>query len=229
MPRILSSGKCRLCGKLVGKAGMTTHLKTCLKRDAATPANTSKSVPCLHLVIEATYDPAYWLHLEADSEATFGELDRVLRDIWLECCGHMSAFRFPRKTARLPFSLDFEDEMKSEKRLMKEPLGKRLQPGMKFEYEYDFGSTTHLSLRVLDDYASLQAKPKLRLLARNEPPPIPCAQCKQPATQVCCECEGTPLCDACVPEHECGEEMLLPILNSPRTGVCGYCGPSVEP
>jgi hypothetical protein len=229
MPKIDSSGKCRLCEKLVGKAGMTTHLKTCLKRDAATPTSPNKSVPRLHLVIEARYDPAYWLHLESPAEATFGELDRVLRDIWLECCGHMSAFRFPRKATRLPLWGDFEAEMAGEKQMMKEPLGKRLHPGVKLDYEYDFGSTTHLSLRVAGEYSRSPMESDFRLLARNEPPDIPCAQCGKPATQVCVECEGTPLCDPCAPEHKCGEEMLLPVLNSPRAGVCGYTGPSIEP
>ena len=26
------------------------------------------------------------------------------------------------------------------------------------------------------------------------------------------------------PEHECGAEVLLPVVNSPRVGVCGYSG-----
>lgn len=241
MPKIISSGKCRLCGQLVGKAQMSTHLKKCLKRSTAVPAPGKKNARCFHIIVAATYDPAYWLHLELPAEATFSELDRVLRDIWLECCGHMSAFRFPRKQVRPTSPANFAKMFEQlaagafaggqddEERIMRERLGKRLQPGMKFDYEYDFGSTTDLSLRVVDDYLSLQPKPDIRLLARNEPPDIPCAHCKQPATQVCVECEGTPLCDACVPEHECGEEMLLPLVNSPRAGVCGYCGPSVEP
>ena len=32
------------------------------------------------------------------------------------------------------------------------------------------------------------------------------------------------LCDECAKGHECGEEMLLPIVNLPQTGVCGYAG-----
>lgn len=31
-------------------------------------------------------------------------------------------------------------------------------------------------------------------------------------------------CKECAPKHECGEQMMLPVLNSPRTGVCGYDG-----
>ncbi len=241
MPKIISSGKCRLCGQPVGKAQMTTHVKKCLTRSSAVPATGDKAAHCFHVVVGATYDPAYWLHLELPAEATFSKLDQVLRDIWLECCGHMSAFRFPRPRIRPPSPANFakmfeqfasggfQDDLQDEKRMMREPLGKRLRPGVQLEYEYDFGSTTNLTLRVLDEYSSSLPKPKIRVLARNEPPDIRCVQCGKPATQVCVECEGTPLCDACAPEHECGEEMLLPLINSPRAGVCGYCGPSVEP
>jgi hypothetical protein len=115
---------------------------------------------------------------------------------------------------------------------MRVPAGKRLASGVKLEYEYDFGSTTELLIRVLGERACLGPKPGIRLLARNEPPDIRCMACGKPATQICteCECQGDgALCKACVADHDCGEEMLLPIINSPRTGVCGYCGPSVEP
>jgi hypothetical protein len=46
-----------------------------------------------------------------------------------------------------------------------------------------------------------------------EPPLISCEVCGKPATEVCAG------------EHECGEEMLLPVVNSPRVGMCGYTGP----
>lgn len=32
------------------------------------------------------------------------------------------------------------------------------------------------------------------------------------------------LCESCAKNHECDEDMFLPVLNSPRTGVCGYTG-----
>ena len=44
---------------------------------------------------------------------------------------------------------------------------------------------------------------------------------------ICAQCiyeDKGCLCDACARSHECGEEMLLPLVNSPRAGVCGYTG-----
>ena len=45
----------------------------------------------------------------------------------------------------------------------------------------------------------------------------------------CAQCiyeGGGWLCEACAKSHECGEEMLLPVVNSPRVGTWGYTGPA---
>ena len=126
-----------------------------------------------------------------------------------------------------------EDELEDEQRLMSEPSGKRLQPGLKLAYEYDFGSTTNLSLRVPDERPGSLPKPPIRLLPRNEPPDIRCTRCRKPTPQICAEGEVAgddgAHGDACATKLECGEEMLLSVLNPPRVGVGGYTGPSVEP
>ena len=49
--------------------------------------------------------------------------------------------------------------------------------------------------------------------------------CGKPATSVCTVCvyeEGGWLCAECAKAHECGEEMLFPVVNSPRVGMCAY-------
>ncbi|NLH75147.1 MAG: plasmid pRiA4b ORF-3 family protein [Verrucomicrobia bacterium] len=247
MSRIVSSGKCRLCGRLFGKAQMTKHLQACVRSHAeAAPAKKGKPVRAFYLVVTATYDPRYWLHMEVPANVTFRLLDGVLRNIWLECCYHLSAFTFPREPSPKVSSdyefkqilagaarLDWEDDIEEQERLMRARVGSKFEPGIKFKYEYDFGSTTHLSLRVVDEWPASSSKAKIRLLARNEPPDIRCALCDKPATTVCAECYATnrdsTFCDACAAAHPCGDDMLMPVVNSPRMGVCGYCGPSVEP
>jgi hypothetical protein len=82
-------------------------------------------------------------------------------------------------------------------------------------------------LKVISEGASALKKNEIRVLARNEPPVIPCDKCGKPATQVCTQCmhagEGW-LCDACAAQHDCEDPMFLPVVNSPRVGVCGYTG-----
>ena len=34
----------------------------------------------------------HWLHLEAPASVQLQLLDDFLRDLWLECCGHLSCF-----------------------------------------------------------------------------------------------------------------------------------------
>jgi hypothetical protein len=109
------------------------------------------------------------------------------------------------------------------------PLADVLNVGTKFTHEYDFGSTTELRLRVVGEREGvpLDDEDPVTLLARNDPPDIRCVVCGEPATQVCTSCNWQDqgwLCDKCAPKHECGEEMLLPVVNSPRVGVCGYTG-----
>lgn len=33
-----------------------------------------------------------WLHIEMKGSATLSKLDNFLREIWLECCGHVGPF-----------------------------------------------------------------------------------------------------------------------------------------
>ena len=107
-------------------------------------------------------------------------------------------------------------------------LDRVLEAGLKFSYEYDFGSTTELQLKVIGLRERGTPDGKVQLLARNEEPEVMCQACKQQlATQICveCDCRGKGwLCEVCADEHECGEETMLPVVNSPRAGVCGYCG-----
>jgi hypothetical protein len=239
--RIASIGECKLCSKEFSKSAMTRHLAKCLAEHAAdVPAGgKGKTREILHFRVEG--GPAYWLHLEAAAESPFATLDAFLRDIWLECCGHCSAFRVPEpkrmatvrceKSAAslLEVDFDFDAMMRREEEIMESPLASCVKVGDSFHYEYDFGSTTELTLKVVGNRDGVLKRDEVRLLARNLPPDIRC-QCGKPAALVCSECSWEPsgwLCKTCGKKHECGDEMFLPVVNSPRVGVCGYTGPDV--
>ncbi len=112
---------------------------------------------------------------------------------------------------------------------MRVKVGTILSPGQQFSHEYDFGTTTDLRLKVVGEREGEAKGKSIQVLARNEAPLISCELCGKPATEVCAQCiyeGGGWLCDSCAEEHECGEEMLLPVVNSPRVGMCGYTGPA---
>lgn len=223
--RQTSKGKCGLCGGTFSKAAMTKHLKSCKEKRAASETSSAKpkrrKTKILHLVVQGRYLQEYWMHLEAQSDATLEDLDRFLRYTWLECCGHMSAFTIQGTTYEVAENPFMEVE------LMNVALGEVLSPGMKFYHDYDFGTTTELALRVVSEREGEIKSKAIQILARNDAPSIACQSCGEDATQVCAQCvwsgEGW-LCDKCAHEHECDEEMFLPVVNSPRVGMCGYTG-----
>lgn len=209
-----SRGVCAVCKGEFPKNGMTKHIAKC-------PQRKSGSQSRFHIVVQGRYLPQYWLHVEAKPTARLSDLDGFLRDIWLECCGHMSSFEIEGQ--EYMYSQTFYSDAES----MEVPLGKVLSPGLKFRHIYDFGTSTELDLRVVGELLGVSGKEKIHLLARNLAVCFECSKCGKPATQLCSQCSWENdawLCDTCGSEHKCGEEMLLPIVNSPRVGQCGYTG-----
>ena len=220
MPRVTSTGICEFCKERFNKQGIGRHLKKCPAR----PTEAGIKEVHFHLLVEGYGAPMYWLHLEIPARARLTLLDSFLRNIWLECCGHLSAFYIGHAS----FHSDPDGAYDEDARSMNTALSKVIDVGMKFKHDYDFGSTTTLQIKVVGcEERPAKKRSAVTLLARNTPPDIPCDICGKPATHLCTECVydgGGCLCGAHADVHECGEEMLLPVVNSPRVGVCAYGG-----
>lgn len=160
--------------------------------------------------IEGAYDKSYWLYVDIPLTSTLQSLDKFLRDIWLECCGHMSDF----------YTSEIEQIGKSNKISI-------LPVGFTIYYDYDFGSTTTLAITVAGHSCRPKQRKAVRLLGRNEPHSFVCSNCGKPADYICMECKWDSknpfLCDDCAKEHE-HDYALLPVTNSPRMGECAYRG-----
>lgn len=227
-----SKGICRFCGKEYTKSAMIKHLPNCQERKTLSNSKSSeKQSGYLSIAIAGAYRKEYWLMIEIREDSTLKDLDKFLRDIWLECCGHLSSFKIDGVLydAEPQESMGWGVPAKS----MNCKLKSVLEEGMQFEYEYDYGSTTVLSLSVLGYREGGWQKEKLRIMSRNKPIEMLCDECgEKVATVVCseCICEGEGLlCNDCKDTHDCGEEMLMKIANSPRFGVCAYEGSSKYP
>ncbi len=113
-------------------------------------------------------------------------------------------------------------------------LQKALKVGQKFTYEYDFGSTTDLALRVVserDGFIEDEDSDNIEILARNDAPEMPCVVCGKPAQKVApgyfFGIEEHAYCSAkCAKKNneEFSFSEMLPVVNSPRVGVCAYTG-----
>lgn len=235
MARQTSVGECQICGGTYSKSGMTRHLAACgarARQDAGSGRRKRKELQLFHLVVEGRYLPDYWLHLEMPAKTTLDKLDLYLRDIWLECCGHLSDFTIDgvHYDVLAGEEVDFMDGLFSFETapMQGTSLDSVLTKGTRFQHRYDFGSTTHLRLRVTNTYRGPATLGQgILLLARNAPPEILCSDCGAQAAWICIECmwQGAGLlCETCREKHVSHSEWFMPIVNSPRTGVCGYTG-----
>jgi hypothetical protein len=320
-------GICSFCQSKIAKGQMTRHLKSCKERKSAMEkeaATSSKpAVKLFHILVEGQYSPQYWMHLELPASEELDTLDAFLRSIWLECCGHLSAFsidgtsykaepeeltffgneveeqqelmgdstvdfgklvdedpvfqskrehgfgpQFPAEwlvEVRKPRSVDefvvfAKDALKAipkgalysnkvsleesyllheqrsllewlllqvEDRSLYVPLRRVLKVGQRFSHEYDFGSTTYLSLKVMAEREghTQEEDGSITILARNVPPTYLCRVCGKRATEVASDGyydeEDGAYCKECARKKRVN---TLPIVNSPRMGVCGYTG-----
>jgi Zn finger protein HypA/HybF involved in hydrogenase expression len=192
-----TQGNCFICGKTLGKTAIKNHI---LKN------HNGGSERSVLIKAEGAYNKGYWIYFSVPRNATLLVVDDFLRRIWCECCGHLSAFRYGRE------EIDMSCKLSS------------LAVGGMFLYEYDFGSTTTIAITIVDQFSRAAQKEKAQLLARNVPPQEKCVKCGAPATQID-GWKGETFCDTCGEDNE-DDGALLPITNSPRSGVCGYDGES---
>ncbi len=222
--------RCYVCKKEFSNSGMTRHLKSCLVKNEGYKAAGNFPDPCFMICVKDIYEKDYSLYLMVDSCVRLNELDQYLRDIWLECCGHLSHFEINGEYYESNAESYGEHDMDEE-------TGNLFYPGLVLTYEYDYGSTTCLTISVEGAYQPSGNEAGIRLLARNKPVEHECEQCEKPAeyhyfNPYVGEC-GV-VCSSCRQEMEQKEEDeedeidFSGIINSPRFGVCDYEGPSID-
>lgn len=209
---------CRACGFIGTKVAMTRHHDTCPQR----PLHRVKARDGYRLRVTAK--SRYWLDVEVPVSATLDDLDGFLRGIWLECCGHLSEFSIGPQEDHDDFD-PFRPRRKRKQPTLEE-LG--LGAGDRFDYTYDFGSSTNLKLTVqAREPVTTAARDTVRLLARNLPPELSCQECAAPARWAHSweydDLTGQPTM-YCDQHGEQTREEQLPVVNSPRMGVCAYEG-----
>jgi hypothetical protein len=220
-----TKGTCTYCGTAIAKGSVTKHLSTCAKRQEIVEkaeAKKTKSETLYRLRVQDAYVKDFWLDLEMRGTSTLNELDHYLRAIWLECCGHMSQFSVGGWRG---------DEIS-----MSQKIARVFQPGVELTHIYDFGTSSETLVKAVE---TREGKPTTKhaiaLMVRNMMPEAQCIECEQPATVLCMEClmeeeEGGTLCEKHAKKHphkDYGDP--IPLVNSPRLGMCGYDGPATPP
>ncbi len=224
--RKMPQGKCSFCQEVMTKRKLTNHLEICPKRrEIITKAEKGKGETenLFHLKAKFPYSPDFWLDLEVSGSAALKDLDYYLREIWLECCGHLSEFS----------SGGFFNSEVSMKKKIEDIFSKETA----LYHSYDFGDTTET---IIEKVAVRKGKPTTKfpivLMSRNELTGYKCLKCDEPAAYICQGChyenvnEGL-LCKEHAENHPHTDDYGEPLefVNSPRAGVCGYEGPANPP
>lgn len=208
-----SSGTCLICRAPITKRKALKHGIECLQT-AGWP--TGKK-PSLIIMIQGQRSKKYWLIVLARHDALLADLDKLIRDVWVECCEHLSSFRIGGAM------YDSDDEYSTD--AMAVPLADLVSPGSTFSYDYDFGSTTSLDLKVIGESPVTPPDACLCLIARNDRPTIPCDICGGKAGFILDEPDEENAhyyCSKCLESTELDPEYVDIISNSPRDGICGY-------
>lgn len=212
----MSEIKCIACGKMYTERGLSRHLKSCKKLKEKYKKGSEQTYYKINIYNNLGY--GYSLYIDIKANATLGDLDKFLRDIWLESYDHCSEFEF--KDRRYPMYESIYSESGIDKK-----LGKVLEVKDKFKYEYDFGTPTVLHCKVIDAVKGADRENIIEILARNEEHVYKCEECDKEATHVLEDWSPEFYCE----DHlENSDEYYLPIVNSPRMGVCGYFGPEEQ-
>lgn len=213
--KLVSEGKCLFCEEVIAQARISNHLASHLTQMEKEDSGKNQ-VNYWHLAVDGA---EMFLHLLVRSSLTMKRVDSYLRDIWLECCGHMSSFGY-----------------KNTEIGMNNKVGDVFKPKLKIFHDYDFGSTTRVFLQGKKQY-SLNLSEDIILLSRNEPLNLMCATCKsKPAVNLCtvCSWDGYAFfCKSCSKKHaetceDFDDYSQMPVVNSPRMGVCGYTGGAID-
>ncbi len=223
MPRRKQSrGKCTYCGEEFTKGRVFRHLEACFERLKVIEASDNKlgtTETLYHLRVQDSWQSDFWLDLEVRGSATLQELDRYLRAIWLECCGHLSQFSIGGR------------EISNRRK-----VGQVGEPGVELTHIYDFGTSSETLVKsIAVRKGKATTSHPIALMARNSLPEASCIQCSRAASWFCMEClyeeeESGTLCDEHAQGHphaDYGEP--IPLVNSPRLGMCGYDGPAEPP
>lgn len=230
--RLLDRGTCTLCGLNYAAKGVTRHLQFCIpKTMGCTPVKAAPGAMAgtghtryMQLKVTDIRFRDYWLHLGVRADATLTGLDHALRDLWLECCNHPSAFTICEKRYLSPL-LGTSDPWKGDLD-MDVVIGKVLPYRMLVDYTYDFASSTHLVVESTNLYNLSSSEPAvdtIQVLVRNHEPLLVCNVCHKRATYLEAVdgwvSEDRYFCEDHLPVDD---DLLYPIVNSPRCGVCAY-------
>lgn len=204
-----SPGFCLICRQPVTLKSTFGHLLSCKKR-GQTPDSS------FLMEIKTTEYPCYWLYLAVSDSARLSDIASVLSDIWLGN-EHDSSFIFNKKTvSSLDSGVDFTMR-----------VGEIFEEDGNCTYLYNISTPTLLKLTLKGMISYKPPNGIICVIARNSSPDYDCDICGNPAFFFCdtyyIEKKKPLLCQDCLQVHDCTDDTIHVIANSPHSGIEGYC------
>ncbi len=208
-------GGCLLCDFTGSCEEMGTYLKEAFDK---APAGEEYQEDYL-LRLTCPGEPDFWIYAAVKKDASLRHLDQFIRDVWVECCGHLSLFKADG-------DIYSSNCRQMSGRSMNAKIRDVLEKTDRIEYVYDMGTPTELLAEVVGEIELPPRRTKMALLAENFMPKYKCIRCGRRADFVFRPgmepVAKAVYCEKCVMEDEELADCMLPLINSPRTGVCGY-------
>lgn len=211
-------GKCYYCNTELNERTIKKHMKSCPEMIKAIEEKGKKSKAKRDQFIISLKDKCdtdtYCIYLSIDANLQLAHIDNFIREVWVECCGHLSCFVINKKVYNVNNDNSYE---------MNARLKDVLSINQKFEYKYDFGSTTELVLEVVDCIKVPKKFTEIEIIARNDEVKHKCCKCNKDAKYFNWS-EEEYYCESCSQQCEEDEIDEVEYTNSPRDGVCAYDG-----
>jgi hypothetical protein len=194
---------CDLCYQKFGCRKIITHIPSCIIEK-----NINKSGFLIEFISSSYITrKQYYMYVIFGTTSTFNDIDKLLRE-WLKCCDHLSIIENDIQPRYLDNRVNYES-----------PIS-QYRENIKFRYEFDMCSTTIVYFKILKKLNGYDNNNNIDIIYKNKEYNVKC-KCNEKAKKVL---QQELICDKCLIEFD--DDLLdlcLPIVNSPRIGICA-CG-----
>jgi len=212
------NGICFVCNAQFPIAECKKHMNECVNNMIAETDNSNQSLTILHLVAEV--DPKYWLYVIVRSDATLKDLNKFLREYWMED-DHLSCFEYISAITTIPTMTLKEIPMKSTIKTV------FCDTSVNVQYIFDYGAWTYVYIKLVGIAVSKKEISHPMVIAKNVPLYHECTECKKAPGVALCSCDKC-MCEGCsvngCAECQLEQDELSPVFDSPRMGRGGFDG-----
>ena len=224
---------CMICRERIEHVRITKHIGACIRRtgmgrrdDTLALNSTTDKGHLIHVRLMSE-EPSenYYLHMLATPDLSLTELDSLVRRTWMEPC---SDSRHDSRFSKGDIVLTTSERLNHQEEPMAGASLRYLwaRPGGFATYQYDFNLPVTCRLDDFGAYRIDEGHADILLVARNEPAEEQFRSCRGPATLAHCYSSRRNLatkteflCDKC---RAGDSDPWFPLVNSPRTGACGF-------